>query len=105
MEKRHVPLDDYAQIQWAKLQAAREAQREAFRTIEKARGALGDFFERAHADIGTIDGKPVCRYNVTDTLRIDVTRLKTERPYIAHEFGKRVIVRSINEVKPTADDE
>jgi hypothetical protein len=87
-EDRPVPLDDYAQRQYAAyLEAVRE-RREAQERERKARDAVIMHLQLHMANVGTVDDEPVVRLLTSHPETIDVERLRTEEPFLAQRFAR-----------------
>ena len=98
MKHRTVPLDDYAREAFAAFLEAKSARHDAEVAVSKARHVIVEFLEQSDADVGMVDGLPVCHLSKYEVFNIDSERLRKERPYIAREYGKPYQVRRISSV-------
>lgn len=96
---KEIALDDYAQEALAEYLSAAAAEAEAKAKRIKARETLLALFKMHDADVGLIDGTPVCRLVRSDRDIIDSQRLQAEEPFIYRRFLKPSVAYYIREVR------
>lgn len=94
-----VPLDEYAQQAYAEYLSASTEEADAKARRLKARETLLEFFKMHDADMGTVDGQPICRLVRSDREIIDTERFRNEEPYLYRRFLKLSTAYYVREVK------
>jgi len=92
-----VSLDGYTQDQLASYNAACEAVREAVAIRDKARAAVIAYLRVNDGNVGTIDGRPVCRLIYFDRVTLDTTALKVEEPFTYRRYSRVTTVEQLRQ--------
>jgi hypothetical protein len=93
-----VALDEYARAALTEYLEASQAKKDADARRNKAHEILLDLFRRNGADVGTVDGIPVCRLVRTDREITDTERLREEQPYVFTRYRKMSTAYYVREI-------
>jgi len=96
--EKEIALDDYAQEALTEYLAASHEIKEADARRVKARDVLLALFADHDAEIGTIDGQPVCRLVRADREIVDTSRLQEEQPYVYARYRKLSTAYYVREI-------
>lgn len=79
---------------------ARDKVREWQATADAAQAKITEALDAAGATVGTLDGRPACKWTRVESKRVDSARLKADHPHLADLYSTVVVSHRFTTPRP-----